>query len=113
MLKPGNPMLPTSEYSELAPALKWGVVVKKLQGAYEVRFEGQTVLCAISNKLRKQLVYPIAAPTSVRRRVVAVEKLDVIDPVAIGDYVHVIDAGKDGEGQPRGMITDILPRRNR
>ena len=60
-------MLPASEYAEPTPALKWGVVVKKLQGAYEVRFEGQTVLCAISNKLRKQLVYPIAAPTSVRR----------------------------------------------
>ncbi len=106
-------MLPASEYSEPTPALKWGVVVKKLQGAYEVRYEGQTVLCAISNKLRKQLVYPIAAPTSVRRRVVAVEKLDVIDPVAIGDHVHLVGAGEDGAGQPRGMITEILPRQNR
>src|SRR5512140_3866017 len=98
MLNTGNPMLPASEYAEPTPALKWGVVVKKLQGAYEVRFEGQTVLCAISNKLRKQLVYPIAAPTSVRRRVVAVEKLDVIDPVAIGDHVHLVEAGEDGGG---------------
>jgi ribosome biogenesis GTPase / thiamine phosphate phosphatase len=105
-------MLSQSDYSESAPAFKPGVVVKKLQGAYGVRLEGQTVLCAISNKLHKQLVYPIAAPTSVRRRVVAVEKLDVIDPVAIGDYVHVVDAGKDAEGQPRGVIVEILPRRN-
>jgi ribosome biogenesis GTPase len=106
-------MLPISDPSESAPSLRQGVVIKKLQGAYGVRSEGQIVLCAISNKLRKQLIYPVAAPTSRRRRVVAVEKLDVIDPVAIGDRVHMVEAGHDGSGEPRGMITEILPRKNR
>jgi ribosome biogenesis GTPase / thiamine phosphate phosphatase len=106
-------MLPNSGSGESTSPLTSGIVVKKLQGAYGVRLNGQIVLCAISNKLRKQLVYPIAAPTSVRRRVIAVEKLEVIDPVAIGDYVRTVEAGKDAEGQPRGMITEILPRKNR
>ena len=107
-------MLPISENpSELPPGRLLGTVIQKLPGAYWVRLAGgQSCLCAISNKLRKQLVYPIAASTSVRRRVMQVKELDDVDPIAIGDQVSLADAGADNAGQPRGLITGILPRRN-
>jgi ribosome biogenesis GTPase len=84
-----------------------GTVRRKSVGQYWVQVGGQTVVCSISNKLRKQLVYPIAAPSSIRRHVVAVKEIRQVDPIAIGDVVRFTDAG-DGSG----MITEVLPRRN-
>jgi ribosome biogenesis GTPase len=84
-----------------------GTVHKKSVGQYWVRVGDRTVVCSISNKLRKQLVYPIAAPSSIRRRVVAVEQIRQVDPLAIGDVVRLID---DGDGT--GMIVQVLPRKN-
>jgi ribosome biogenesis GTPase len=84
-----------------------GVVYKKSQGHYGVRVNGQMIDCEISSRLRKQLEYPIAAPTSRRHRVIDVHKIRVIDPVAIGDVVEFLSAG-DGAG----IITGVLPRRN-
>ncbi|HEX5416898.1 MAG TPA: ribosome small subunit-dependent GTPase A [Chloroflexota bacterium] len=90
------------------PERRQGLVVRKSQGHYVVDRGTDTILCAISNKLRKQLVFPTAAPTSVRRRVVAVEDIRAIDPIAIGDRVAYIE-GEGGTGQ----ILEVLPRVNK
>jgi ribosome biogenesis GTPase len=84
-----------------------GIVLKKLKGAYTVRVDGREVVCAVSNKLRKELLYPTAAPWSLPHRVQKVREIDVVDPIAIGDQVSFVDAG-DGSG----LITEVLPRRS-
>jgi ribosome biogenesis GTPase len=85
-----------------------GIVFKKSQGSYFVRADGRAVTCAISNRLRKVLVYPTAAPTSLRHRVQAVKDIQTVDPVAVGDVVRFADGGHD-----TGLITEVLPRRNK
>lgn len=70
-----------------------GVVYKKSQGHYGVRVNGNLIDCEISSRLRKQLEYPIAAPTSRRHRVLDVHEIRVIDPIAIGDVVQFLRAG--------------------
>jgi ribosome biogenesis GTPase len=84
-----------------------GVVYKKSQGHYGVRVNGHLLDCEISSRLRKALEYPTAAPTSRRHRVLDVQKIRVVDPIAIGDVVQFLRAGDD-----TGIITDVLPRRN-
>jgi ribosome biogenesis GTPase len=85
-----------------------GTVVRKSQGYYDVEVGDNTIHCSLSNKLRKQLVYPLADPASLRRRVVAVREIRAVDPVAIGDVVGFVDAG-DGTG----LIDEVLPRTNK
>lgn len=85
-----------------------GVVCRKTTGQYLVQAHGAMVACALSNKLRKQLIYPIADPTSFRRRVMDVQAIKQLDPVAIGDRVRFIEAPDGG-----GLITEVLPRRNK
>lgn len=86
-----------------------GQVFKKALGHYYVNTGHQTVVCSLSSKLRKDLVYPTADRSSVgHRRVQAVRGLAVLDPVAIGDRVEYIDAPHGA-----GMITNVLPRSNR
>ena len=46
--------------------------------------------------------------SSLRRAVQRVREIDQLAPVAIGDVVRFVDAGEN-----RGMITEILPRRNK
>lgn len=84
-----------------------GTVFRKAQGQYSVHAGGRMVACSLSSKLRKQLVYPTAAPWSIRPHVVSVEDIRMVDPVAIGDAVRFVDAGDSD-----GMITEVLPRRN-
>lgn len=84
-----------------------GVVYKKSQGHYGVRVNGHLLDCEISSRLRKQLEYPTAAPTSRRHRVLDVQKIRVADPIAIGDVVQFLRAGDNA-----GIITNVLPRRN-
>lgn len=84
-----------------------GLVVKKSQGTYFVRSAGQVVTCASSNRLRKNLIYPTAAPTSLHHRVKEVKGIEAVDPIAVGDRVMFNHAG-DGTG----LITAVLPRRN-
>ncbi|MGH2520962.1 MAG: ribosome small subunit-dependent GTPase A [Anaerolineales bacterium] len=84
-----------------------GLVFKKSQGTYFVRADHRTLPCAISSRLRKVLIYPTAAPTSLHHRVKEVREIKSVDPVAVGDLVHFTDAG-DGSG----LITEVLPRRN-
>jgi ribosome biogenesis GTPase / thiamine phosphate phosphatase len=82
-----------------------GVVFRKSLGHYTVHAEGRELDCVLSSLLHKQLIYPIADPTSLRRRVVDVREIEHVDPIAIGDRVRFTDAGPE-----RGMITEILPR---
>jgi len=85
-----------------------GTVFRKTVGRYFVEVDGITVVCSISNRLRKQLVYPLADPSSRRPSVDAVRGIRMVDPVAIGDVVSFVSAG-DGTG----VIKEILPRRNK
>jgi ribosome biogenesis GTPase / thiamine phosphate phosphatase len=85
-----------------------GVVFKKSQGQYDVEVDGGMVPCSISNRLRKQLLYPIADASSLHQRVVSVADINVVDPIAVGDVVHFVPS-EDGAG----MITEVLPRKNR
>jgi ribosome biogenesis GTPase len=85
-----------------------GVVYRKSQGQYAVWVGEHSVHCAISNRLRKQLVYPIADPGSLRQHVVTVEDIRMVDPIAVGDHVQFVAGGDGG-----GMIVDVLPRRSK
>ena len=85
-----------------------GVVFRKTLGHYTVHTQGRELDCVLSSRLHKQLIFPTANPTSLRRAVQEVREMDHVDPVAIGDRVRYMDAG-DG----RGMIMEILPRRSK
>lgn len=101
-------MTKDSSDSKYKDSQKQGTVFKKSVGQYFVSVDGQIVTCSISSKLRKEFVYPTADPSSIRRHVVSVEAIRVVDPVAIGDVVFFVDLG-DGSR----LITDILPRKNK
>jgi ribosome biogenesis GTPase / thiamine phosphate phosphatase len=85
-----------------------GVVFRKSNGIYAVRSGEQMVTCELSNLLHKDLVYPIAAPSSIRPHVVAVLEIQMVDPVAIGDEVRFTPRENSS-----GMIVEVLPRRSR
>jgi ribosome biogenesis GTPase len=87
-----------------------GIVYKKSTGSYVVSMNGQTVVCSISSKLRRELVYPLSMASKPKylQHVWDVEEIHAVDPVAIGDRVLFTDAG-DGTG----MITETLPRTNK
>lgn len=85
-----------------------GVVFMKTIGHYLVRDGDREVICAISPRLRKQLIYPTADPSSLRQIVRGVAEIEAVDPVAVGDRVDFIDT-LDGSG----LIVEVLPRRNR
>ncbi len=86
-----------------------GVVYKKQLGTYFVRTPDGEIVCSISSRLRKELIYPIADRSSIgHHRVQKVDDIHMIDPVAIGDCVQFVVAD-DGPG----MITEVLPRRNK
>ncbi len=87
-------------------AQKTGMVIRKNRGQYMVQNGRNSVPCAISSRLRKQLIYPTADPSSLPHRVKRVDEIDVVDPVAVGDLVSFIEAG-DGTG----MIQEVLPRK--
>ncbi len=85
-----------------------GVVVKKNIGTYHIRVDERVLPCAISTRLRKQLIYPLADPASLSHIVREVKILDKVDPLAVGDVVRFVDT-RDGTG----LIVEVLPRRNR
>jgi ribosome biogenesis GTPase / thiamine phosphate phosphatase len=85
-----------------------GVVFRKTLGHYTVHTDRRDIACVLSSRLRKQLIYPTADPRSLRHTVQKVREIDHVDPVAIGDSIRFVEAG-DGSG----MITEILPRRNK
>lgn len=85
-----------------------GVVYKKTIGNYLVHTDGRALLCELSNRLRKKLIYPTADPGSLHHRVQKVVELEHMDPLAVGDEVRYIEA-EDG----KGLIIELLPRRNK
>jgi ribosome biogenesis GTPase len=85
-----------------------GKVFKKAVGRYWVRTEDRTVVCSISNRLRKRLMYPTADPSSIRPHVVAVKEIRAVDPVAVGDEVEFRESGEGAS-----VITKVLPRRSK
>jgi ribosome biogenesis GTPase / thiamine phosphate phosphatase len=85
-----------------------GIVYKKTIGSYVVHSDERAINCAISARLRKELVYPTAAAGSLSHIVVDVQDIDTVDPVAIGDEVMYVD-NQDGSG----LILDVLPRRSK
>jgi ribosome biogenesis GTPase len=89
------------------PALT-GVVYKKTIGNYIVHTDGRALLCELSNRLRKKLIYPTADPGSLHPRVQKVIELEHMDPLSVGDEVRYIKAE---EG--KGLIVELLPRRNK
>jgi ribosome biogenesis GTPase len=95
--------IPVSSYDQPT-----GVVTKKFTGVYHVETPEGTVVCSISSKLRKHLIYPTADASSVpHQRVQQVKDIKLVDPVAIGDLVLFKPAEAD-----KGVITDILPRKS-
>jgi ribosome biogenesis GTPase len=92
-----------------------GVVFRKTLGHYTVRpakercgvfdTRGREIDCVLSSRIHKQLIFPTADPTSLRRAVQEVREIDHVDPVAIGDRVRYV-AAEEGHG----MIVEILPR---
>jgi len=85
-----------------------GRVFRKSLGSYFVQCDDSIVVCSISSRLRKVLIYPAADPSSRRPTVDKVDDIRAVDPVAINDEVRFIEAG-DGTG----LITEVLPRRNK
>ena len=72
-----------------------GVVFRKTTGHYTVHANGRELDCGLSSLIRKQLIYPIADPTSLRHRVQEVREINHVDPIAIGDQVRFMDSGQD------------------
>jgi len=85
-----------------------GVVFCKTLGHYTIHAGGREFVCVLSSRLRKELIYPIADPASLRHVVRQVRGIEGIDPVAIGDEVTFFETEKGF-----GMITGILPRRTK
>lgn len=103
-----EPMTQHPDPGRSVEMVKQGMVFKKSLAHYFVNLDNQMVDCSLSSKLRKELIYPIADPASIRPHVVAVEDIRMVDPVAIGDLVRFVD-NSDGTG----MIVEVLPRKSK
>lgn len=89
--------------------IQQGIVVKKTLGKYTVRSaDSRSIVCTLIGNLSKRLMFSIADPSSMPKRVLEVKELDTVDPVAVGDRVSMLLAA-DGTG----TITEIAPRRNK
>jgi ribosome biogenesis GTPase / thiamine phosphate phosphatase len=86
-----------------------GIVVKKMLGKYTVRSDGGgPIVCTLAGNLTKRLMFSIADPSSMPKRVLDVKEIETVDPVAVGDAVS-FDLAEDGSG----VITAIHPRKNK
>lgn len=85
-----------------------GVVYKKTIGNYTVHTNGRALVCELSTRLRKHLIYPTADPASLHHRVQKVVELEHMDPLAVGDSVRYILAQED-----KGLIVELLSRQNK
>ena len=85
-----------------------GVVYKKNIGSAIVHANGRVLVCSLSNRLRKQLVYAQSDGGSGHHSVRQVKTIEHSDPIAVGDQVRFVYAG-----DATGMIIEVLPRRSR
>ena len=83
------------------------VVFKKTIAHYFVHVNGEVIICGASPRLRKELIYPTADPHSLPHIVMGERKIDIVDPVAVGDEVSFVD-NQDGTG----LIIEIKPRKS-
>jgi len=96
------------------PGLMAGTVIRAIGGIYDVRpsvvADGVAELyrCTLRDRLRKQLVH--TESRSRPRRVSAVRRLPVVEPVVAGDRVYFRPAPTSGVAVPSGVIEAILPR---
>jgi ribosome biogenesis GTPase len=91
-----------------------GIVFCKSLGTYTVHSDGEALLCAVSSKLRKHLEHwwGVSQSPGLHRVVRQVHDIREVDPVAIGDRVRFVESESGGDGEHRGMIVEVLPRRN-
>ena len=86
--------------------IQHGIVVKKMLGKYTVRSAGgsppgsHSIVCTLAGNLTKRLMFSIADPSSMPKRVLDVKELDTVDPVAVGDEVS-FDRAADGAPRRR------------
>jgi ribosome biogenesis GTPase len=92
-----------------------GTVVRAVSNFYDVRpsvaldlGEADVVRCRAREKLRKDLV--LSESGARPRRVREVRRLDVMEPVAIGDRVRFRLVPSSGTDVPQGVIEEVLPR---
>ena len=81
--------------------------IKRISAARWFTSNGRVILCSLSNRLRKQLIYAQSDGGSGHRSVRQVKELAHNDPIAVGDQVRFIRTD-DGAG----MIVEVLPRRS-
>ncbi len=103
-----NTHLQKNNGSKSSDHFQLGTVYKKTIGSYTVHAGGRIVTCGLSSRLRKEFSYPTADPHSLRRVVKKVKEIEHVDPIAIGDFVHYVEAPDN-----TGLIVEVLPRRNR
>src|SRR5512133_747993 len=85
-----------------------GIVFQKDRGQYSVHSNGRKLACSLSSRLHKELAYLASDPGPVLCAARSGREIDEADLIAIGDVVRFADAGEN-----RGVITEILPRRNK
>jgi ribosome biogenesis GTPase len=91
--------------TETSDAPLTGIVYRKNSGQYDVFHHGQFTPCVPSGNLWK--TFEVSQKPGGGQRVKNAREKQV-DPVAVGDRVRFLPAG-DG----RGMILEVLPRRNK
>jgi ribosome biogenesis GTPase len=107
-LPPSSPTPPVTPAAPASPPELTGRVFRKSRGYSFVLTDRGEILCRVSNRLRKALVFPTADASSTRQGAVKARSIDVVDPVAVGDHVRLTDGGGG-----TGRIDEVLPRRNR
>src|SRR5512140_225263 len=81
-----------------------GIVFQKNLGQYSVHGNGRDIACGLSSRLLNHSSAFSDRATALGR---AAQAVDEVEQVAIGDTVRFADVGGG-----RGLITQILPRRN-
>ena len=104
-----------ADAADAADTVHLGTVVRTVSNFYDVRpdepmdlGESEIVRCRARATLRKELVRTEshARPQRVRQ----VRRLNVMDPVVIGDRVRFMLSQVSGREVPEGVIEEVLPR---
>ena len=84
-----------------------GIVFQKDRGQFSVQSNGRRIACSLSSRLHTALTGLASGPSSAQRATRIGQEIDRPDLVAIGDLVRFVNTGEN-----RGVITEILGRRN-